>query len=137
MAQSYRLAGSQNPESRIDRVRFESPSEEFPDGKVLELDGEPQELTDEQVVKLSTFVRLDPVNVKQEGEPAPIVDQPGVGLPSQSTDQPPDPGTLPDIESMNRDQLLEEANRIGLALPGNSKVDDIKKAINERRAQGV
>jgi hypothetical protein len=39
---TYQLVGSQDPASRIDRVEVESPTEENPEGKVLELHGAPR-----------------------------------------------------------------------------------------------
>lgn len=113
MAQSYRLVGSQAPDSRIDKVLVESSSEDFPDGKYLIRDGEPQELTDEQVIKLGAFVKLEPVKAsKQQPIEPPIVDQPGVERPSLSTDIPPNPGTTPDIGSLNKDELEAEIARV-------------------------
>lgn len=135
MAQSYRLVGSQNPDSRIDRVLVESPSEDFPDGKHLVLDGDPQELSDDQVAKLSAFVRLQPIDVKKEGDLAPVVDQPGVDRPSMSTDNPPDPGTLPDIDDMTVDQLHAEARRVGADIPSGANKEGLKKAIRSARGE--
>jgi len=135
MAQSYRLVGSQSPDSRIERVRIESPSEDFPDGKYLELDGASVELNADQVAKLSHFVRLEPVDVKKEGEPVQVVDQPGVHLPSQSTDDPPDPGVTPDIEQMNVDQLHAEARRVGADVPSGANKEAIKKSIRQARGE--
>ena len=61
MAQAYRLAGSQDPVNRIDRLVVGPPSEEFPDGKVLELGGDALELTDEEYAKAAGIARLEPV----------------------------------------------------------------------------
>src|SRR3954468_7460216 len=107
----YRLTGAQTPAGRIDRVAVESPSEDFPEGKVLELGGNPVELSDEQVSVLSNHVRLEPV--KAAGDVVPqIVDQPGVAQPSQSTDVPPDPGTTPQISGLNKEELVAELGRV-------------------------
>jgi len=135
MAQSYRLVGSQNPDSRVERVLVESPSDDFPDGKHLLLNGDPVELNADQVSKLSAYVRLEPVDVKKEGAPVQVVDQPGVNVPSQSTDNPPDPGTLPDLDDMNHEQLQDEARRVGADVPGNASKDSLKKAILKKREE--
>lgn len=130
----YRLVGAQDPTNRIDRWRVESESDDFPDGKVLELDGEPVELTDEQYSIGSRFLRLEPV--KPDGDPEPqLVDQPGVALPSLSTDAPPDPGTVPDIEQMNNEQLRAEAERVGADVSGRRSNEDLKRAITAKRGE--
>lgn len=108
---TYQLVGSQDPTGRIDRVEVESPSEENPDGKVLVLHGEPQELSDEQYSTLSRFVRLQPVKAEEVPD-VQYVDQPGVNLESMSTDNPPDPGTSPDIATLNKSQLETELARV-------------------------
>jgi hypothetical protein len=66
MGQTYRLVGSQDPSSRIDRVVVEEPSGDSP-GKVLELNGNPVELSDEQVMKISSVARLERSDL-EEGE---------------------------------------------------------------------
>lgn len=96
MAQEYRLVGSQDPGSRIDSVRVEDPSEEFPDGKTLELNGEPVALGDEQVARLSGFVRLEQVSEEEGGAEAaeytaeayPDEQESSEQAPEQSADQP-------------------------------------------------
>jgi hypothetical protein len=135
MAQTYRLVGAQDPASRIDRWVVESPSEDLPEGKVLELDGEAVELSNEQYQIGSRFLRLEPS--KSDEEPVvPLVDQPGVELTSMSTDVPPDPGTVPAIEDMDREQLRSEARRVGAEAPGNASKEDLKKAIQTKREEG-
>lgn len=139
----YRLTGAQDPASRIDRVEVEGPSDDFPDGKVLELDGEPVELSDDQYAKLSRFVRLEPI--KDDDEPvAQTVDQPGVVLSSLSTDAPPDPGTAPDVGSLDKEGLVAELGRIRShdpqALPGltdRSNKEDLKKGLSGYHGQEV
>lgn len=139
----YRLTGAQDPASRIDRVLVEGSSEDFPDGKTLELDGDPVELNDEQVAKLSSFVRLEPV--KDGDEPvAQTVDQPGVRLSSQSTDVPPDPGTAPDVGSLDKEGLVAELGRVRSrdpqALPDlteRSNKEDLKKGLSGYHGQEV
>jgi hypothetical protein len=66
MGQTYRLGGSQDPSSRIDRVVVEEPSGDSP-GKVLELNGNPVELSDEQVMKVAGVARLERSDL-EEGE---------------------------------------------------------------------
>jgi hypothetical protein len=135
MAQTYRLVGAQDPTNRIDRWVVESPSEEYPEGKVLERDGDPVELSQEQYSIGSRFLRLEPVqDVKELTEL--LVDQPGVERTSASTDVPPDPGTTPPLEDMDRDQLRTEARRVGAEVPGNAGKDDLKKAIQAKREEG-
>jgi hypothetical protein len=132
---TYRLAGAQDPANRIDRWVVESPSDDFPDGKVLEFGGDPVELTDAQYSIGSRFLRLEPV--KAGGDPEPtLVDQPGVALPSLSTDVPPDPGTLPDVEQMNNEQLRAEAERVGADVSGKRSNEDLKRAIQTKREEG-
>jgi hypothetical protein len=67
MGQTYRLVGSQDPSSRIERVIVEEPSAEHSEGVVLELGGEPVELTDEQVMKVAGYARLERTDL-EEGE---------------------------------------------------------------------
>jgi hypothetical protein len=130
----YRLTGAQDPASRIDRVEVESASEDFPEGKVLELGGLPVELNEEQYTKLSGFVQLEPAN---EGFVEPqVVDQPGVSISSLSTDNPPDPGTAPQVDNLNKDELVAEFNRVRTqdpnALPDlseRSNKEDLKKGL--------
>jgi hypothetical protein len=55
---------------------------------------------------------------------------------SASTDVPPDPGTTPPLEDMDRDQLRTEARRVGAEVPGNAGKDDLKKAIQAKREEG-
>lgn len=131
---TYQLVGSQDPAGRIDRVEVESPTEENPEGKVLLLNGEPQELSQEQYSKLSRYVKLEPVTAEEAPTPN-LVDQPGVEIESLSTDVPPDPGTEPAIEDMDRDQLRAEARRVGADAPGNASKDDLKKAIQAKRGE--
>lgn len=134
MAQTYRLVGAQDPTNRIDRWVVESPSEEFPEGKVLLLDGNAVELDDRQYTIGSRFLRLEPVKEGREPQPQ-TVDQPGVEITSMSTDNPPDPGTVPDIEDMDREQLRAEARRVGAEAPGNASKEDLKKAIQAKREE--
>jgi hypothetical protein len=108
---TYQLVGSQDPAGRIDRVEVESPTEENPEGKVLELHGAPQELSDDQYSKLSRFVRLQPVKAEEQADPQ-YVDQPGVKLESLSTDVPPDPGTAPDVGALDKEGLQAELARV-------------------------
>jgi hypothetical protein len=115
-------------------VLVEGASEDFPEGKVLELGGPALELSDEQYVTLSRFVRLEPVRAQEEPEPQ-LVDQPGVQMQSLSTDVPPDPGTVPDIEDMDRDELRAEARRVGAEVPGNASKEELKRAIREKREE--
>jgi hypothetical protein len=133
---TYRLAGAQNPADRIERWVVESPSDDFPDGKVLELDGVPVELTDDQYSIGSRFLRLEPVKSGDGDTEPPLVDQPGVALPSLSTDVPPDPGTLPDVEQMNNEQLRAEAERVGADVSGKRSNEDLKRAIQTKREEG-
>jgi hypothetical protein len=132
---TYRLAGAQDPANRIDRWVVESPSDDFPDGKVLELGGTPVELTDDQYSIGSRFLRLEPVKTGSDPEPT-LVDQPGVALPSLSTDNPPDPGTVPALEDMDREQLRSEARRVGAETAGNASKEDLKRSIQAKREEG-
>jgi hypothetical protein len=142
MSQTYRLVGSQDPSSRIDRVTVESPSEEHPDGKTLELNGPAVELSAEQVAKISPYARLEPVSASDPEVP-PVVDQPGVNRPSQSTDVPPDLGTTPDLGSLNQEELYAEVERVRArdagAVPdvnARSSKQDLRNALNDHYAQG-
>jgi hypothetical protein len=135
MAQTYRLVGAQDPTNRIDRWVVESPSEEYPEGKVLERDGEAVELSQEQYSIGSRFLKLEPAQVTKELTEL-LVDQPGVERASASTDVPPDPGTTPPLEEMDRDQLRTEARRVGAEVPGNAGKDDLRKAITAKREEG-
>lgn len=90
MAQAYRLVGSQDPGSRIDRILFEGPSEDYPDGKTLELNGPAFPLSEDQYGKLSRFVKLEPADIEDYPQPN-FVDQPGVNVESLSTDIKPEP----------------------------------------------
>jgi len=110
MAKSYRLVGSQAPDSRIDRVLVESSSEEYPGGKYLVKNGEPVELNDDQVAKLGAFVRLEAVKSDSEAT-VQLVDQPFVERESTSTDVPPRLGTTPDVNTLNKDELELEVAR--------------------------
>lgn len=132
----YRLVGAQDPANRIDRWKVESESDDLPDGKVLELGGEPVELTDEQYAIGSRFLRLEPVKPSDSDTEPTLVDQPGVEQPSLSTANPPDPGTVPDLESMNNEQLRNEAERIGADVSGRRSNDDLKKSITAKREEG-
>jgi hypothetical protein len=114
---TYQLVGTQDPAGRIDRVQVESPTEANPDGKVLELNGAPKELSDEQYGKLAPFVKLELVP-DEEGEVVQFVDQPDVNQPSRSTDVVPDPGTTPDVKPMDRNALVAELARVQAAEPG-------------------
>jgi hypothetical protein len=134
MALKYRLAGSQDPSSRIDRWVVETASPDHPDGVVLELNGPAVELTDEQYTIGSRFMRLVPVDKNDELQEGPVTDQ--TGLPSLSTDQPPDPGTAPDVDSLNKEQLVAELGRVRAreprALPEvseKSNKEDLAKAL--------
>lgn len=110
MAKKYRLVGSQDPTSRIEVVRVEGPSEDYPDGKVLQLDGDAVELSNDQVTKLAAFVRLEP---SDDAEPEPqVVQQPGVEYSSTSTDVPPDLGRVPDIGELDKAGLVAELQRV-------------------------
>jgi len=142
MAQTYRLVGSQDPGSRLDRVLVESPSDEHPDGKTLELDGEPVELSGDQVAKISVFARLEPVKDSDPDLP-PVVDQPGVDRPSMSTDDPPDLGTTQDLETLNQEELFDEVERARRRDPSavpdvnaRSSKQDLRKALNDHYKQG-
>lgn len=137
----YRLTGAQDPANRIDRVKVESPSEDFPDGKVLELNGEAVELSDEQVTKLSPFVKLDAVKGSEPVAPQ-VVDQPGVQVASSSTDTPPDPGTTPQVGSLDKEGLVAELGRVRAhdpaALPeltDRSNKEDLKRGLARYHGQ--
>lgn len=134
MAQAYQLVGSQDPASRINRWVVESPSEDYPDGKVLEVGGNPVELSAEQYSIGSRFFKLQPVKASEEPN-VQYVDQPGVEMTSLSTDNPPDPGTLPDIDDMSADDLRAEARRVGADVPGNASKDEVRKAIRRSREE--
>jgi hypothetical protein len=135
MAQTYRLVGAQDPTNRIDRWVVESPSDDYPEGKVLELGGDAVELSDRQYLIGSQFLRLEPTKANEEPTDL-LVDQPGVERTSMSTDNPPDPGTVPPLEDMNRDQLRAEARRVGAEAPGNASKEDLNKAIQAKREEG-
>jgi hypothetical protein len=143
MAQTYRLTGAQDPADRIDRVLVESPSEDFPDGKVLELGGEAVPLSEDQYVKLSRFVRLEPVKVTEEAQ-VQLVDQPGVERSSLSTDDPPDLGTAPDVDSLSKDELVAELERVRASdvtalrhVTSSSKKEDLQRALRDYYGQGA
>lgn len=132
---TYQLVGSQDPASRIDRVQVEGSSEDYPEGKFLELHGAPQELSDDQYYKLSRFVRLHPV---ADGETPDVqyVDQPGVALESLSTDDPPNLGTAPIVGSLNKEELQTELARVQAeghlqSVDPKSNKDDLAKALRE------
>jgi hypothetical protein len=126
MAQYYKLVGSQDPTSRIDRVEVERPSEDYPSGKVLELNGDPVELSNDQVSKISSFVRLEPTDAP-EGDPVENVQQPGVNLPSRSTD----PIQTADVDSLKKDEL----QALVPDAPASATKDDLKKTVRERRGE--
>lgn len=137
----YRLTGAQDPADRIDRVEVEGASDDFPEGKVLELNGDAVELSDEQVQKLSPYVKLEPVK-GSAAAPAETVDQPGVDLTSQSTAEPPDPGTVPEISSLNKDELVAELGRVRVQEPGalprlsdRSNVEELKRGLRRYHNQ--
>lgn len=143
MDTAYRLVGAQNPADRIDQVLVESASEDYPDGKVLALDGPALPLSDDQYAKLSRFVRLEPVKPDRTPD-LQIVDQPGVEVESLSTDEPPDPGTTPDIDGLSKGELVAELDRVRAtdptALPDmseRSNMDDLKRALNDYHGQGA
>jgi hypothetical protein len=142
MTQTYRLVGSQDPSGRIDAITVESPSEDYPDGKTLELNGAPVELDAEQVAKISAYARLEPVEESDPVEP-PVVDQPGVDRPSQSTDNPPDLGTIPDLSALSQDELFAQVERERRGNPAvlsqvnaRSSKSDLRQALNDHYAQG-
>src|ERR1044072_9102278 len=120
----YKLVGSQDPASRIDRVEGERPSEDNAEGNTLSLNGDAASLSDEQYQKLSSFVRLEPSDAPDPA--AQTVDQPGVELVSRSTDNPPDPGTTPPLDDLKKDELVAEAERQGVAVSPSDKKADIK-----------
>lgn len=137
----YRLTGAQDPSNRIDRVQVESPSEDFPNGKILELNGAAVELSDDQVAKLSPFVKLDAVK-DSEDVVAQVVDQPGVQVASTSTDTPPDPGTTPQVSSLDKEGLVAELGRVRSqdpeALPeltDRSNKEDLKRGLARYHGQ--
>lgn len=144
MTQLYQLTGSQQAGGRVDRVLVETATEEHPE-KVMELNGDPVELSDEQYAKLSGFVRLRPIEkseAKQLQQQPDVVDQPGVNRTSTSTDDPPDPGTNPDIGSLSKDELGLEVERVRLANPGavegvtsRSSKEDMQKALRRYYGQ--
>jgi len=143
MAQTYRLTGSQDPASRIDRVLVEAPTEESPEGKVLELDGPAVELSDDQYSKLAAYVRLEPVKAQEEPEPQ-IVDQPGVGISSRSTAVPPETGTTPDVDKLSKDELMHELERVRAQdsdalqdVSEKSNKEDLRKALRDYHGQGA
>lgn len=138
----YVLEGASDPASRIERVIVESPSADAPEGKVLLLDGEPKPLSSEQVMRLSAYVRLRETDAPNQGEAVQWVDQPGVELPSRSTDRPPQPGATPDLGAMGRDELRDEVARVRQAdqgalddLKGNASMDDMRRALREHYAE--
>ena len=138
---TYQLVGSQDPANRIDQVLVESPTEDNPEGKMLVLHGEPKELSDEQYSKLSRYVRLEPVKASGEAE-VHYVDQPGVNMPSQSTDSPPDLGTAPDVDSLSKDDLQTELARVqaegGLQdVSPKSTKEELQKALRDYHGQGA
>jgi hypothetical protein len=139
----YRLTGAQDPASRIDRVEVEGPSEDFPDGKVLELGGAPVELNNEQVSVLSSYVRLEPVKGEEQAD-VQTIDQPGVEITSRSTDIPPDPGTVPQVSDMDKEGLVAELGRVRsqdpAALPDlteRSSKEDLRKGLSNHYGQGA
>lgn len=100
MARYYRHVGFVDQSSRPERVEVEAPTAENPKGKVLILDGDPVELSDDQVTKISQWVRLQPVDAEEATDHAQqTIDQP-VNPPmlSQSTDG--NTGTSPDFDEM-------------------------------------
>jgi hypothetical protein len=141
MAQTYRLVGSQDPANRIDRWEVESPSEDFPDGKILTLNGPAVELSDEQYNIGARFLHLEPVPADQFAE-FNFVDQPGVERESLSTDVPPDPGTAPDVDSMSKQQLVSELERVRRTDPNaasgveaTANKEDLAKALRSYHGQ--
>jgi hypothetical protein len=141
MAQNYRFVGSQDPASRIDRVIVEDATEENPDGKILLLDGDPVELSNDQYSKLAMYVQLEPVTA-QAGPVGLIVDQPGVEMTSRSTAAPPDLGTAPDVGALNKSELIGELERVRRSDPDalsdvstSSSKDDLQKALRKYHGQ--
>jgi hypothetical protein len=140
MANFYRLTGAQDPASRIDRVLVEDASDEYPDGKTLELDGPAVELSADQYSKLANFVRLQPS--ENDDVEVQYVDQPGVHLQSMSTNVPPDPGTAPDVDSLSKEQLVQELARVRAQDPQaaedvseKSNKEDLAKALRRYHGQ--
>ena len=128
MAQYYKLVGSQDPTSRIDRVEVERPSEDYPEGKVLELNGEPVELSNDQVSKIGGLVRLEPAE-KPEGERVENVEQPGVNLPSRSTD----PIQSADVDKLKKDEL----QALVPDAPSGATKEELKETVRARRGEGT
>lgn len=126
MAQTYRLVGSSDPTSRIDRVEVERPSKEYPDGKTIELNGAPVELSDDQYYKLSGYVNLEPAEVAK-GDVQPVVEQPGVNLPSRSTD----PLATIDVDNATKDELAA----VVPDAPASATKEDLKKAVRGQKGE--
>lgn len=142
MGNLYRLVGSVEPGSRIDRVEVESPSADYPQGKVLELHDPAQgrignvvELDPDQTDKLSNYVELEQVTQEQVDNEAlgvPI-DQPDLDRSSDSTDDPPQTGHVPtedEVNAMSKDALDAEIASVRARNP--TALDTIKgNATNE------
>lgn len=141
MGDKYRFVGSVAPDSRPDRVEVEPATAEDP-AVVLELDEnrlfEGTELSPEQVDKLSQYIILERVTEPVGEDLDLMVDQP-LAEPRASTSTAGFIGTTPDLESLDRQGLLDEVSRVrGLygenAVPnakGNSSKDEIKSALSE------
>jgi hypothetical protein len=128
MGNYYRLVGSQGP-GWVDRVQVEESTPDHPE-KFLELNGAPVELENYQVERLGRYVKLEHVpDYDPNAEEAPVVDQPGVDAVSSSTERPPNTGIAPDLDAMNRDELVELAGARGVEVAGNAKKEDIKAAV--------
>jgi hypothetical protein len=141
MGQTYRLVGSQDPASRIDRWDVESPSEDNPSGKTLFLHGRAEELDDRQYAIGSQFLKLEPVKAEKEVQ-AQVVDQPGVRVASLSTDKPPDPGTAPEVGSLDKEGLQTELARVQAEgflqdVDPKSNKEDLAKALRKHHGQGA
>lgn len=138
---TYQLVGSQDPASRIDRVNVEDPTEENPDGKVLELHGEPKELSDEQYATLSRYVKLKPIEEPEAAE-VQFVDQPGVAAVSSSTAVPPVLGTAPEVDSLDKKGLETELARVQAEgdlqdVSPKANKEELAKALRDFHGQGA
>lgn len=149
MGRKYRFTRYVDPSSRPDSVQFESPSADHPEGRFLHFEGEAEELTDDQYVKLSRFIGLTEVTDEDEAD-TQFLAQPGLeGRESTSTDNPPQPGAVPDLSGENKQALVDRIEARGGGFDGvntatgldvnkGSSKEDLAAALNaDYAARGV
>jgi hypothetical protein len=131
MGKLFKFVGHVSRESRPESVLVESATSEHAE-KVLRLNGPAVELEDWQVARLqhpAFGLHLEEVSKEAAVEQEPVVAQPGIDRASLSTDVPPDPGVALDLEEASKEELQNEAERVGADTHGARSKSDLRKAI--------